>query len=76
MKTLRVRNDVHGRSTEVEARDTYETTLGQWVAEVNGSEFRRACVELCEGEKNCRCEDMHGQANQDDDGKEYRIKSV
>ena len=76
MKTLKVTDEVHEGSAEVTAKTTYETTGGKWVAEVDESEVRRACDDLCHGVKNCSCETMHGQAEQDDDGKEYNIKGV
>jgi len=76
MKTLIVRNDIHGVSTEVEAGKTYEKGLDQWVAEVDETEYLRACSVFCHGIEDCDCEDMHGQADLDDDGKEYRITTI
>ena len=75
MKTLIVKENIHGRKTEVTAQKTYQTESGKWVAEVDGSEYRRACVDLCSGINDCTCEDLHIEADQDDDGKEYRILS-
>lgn len=73
MKTLIVEEKSHGRRTEVPARATYETEAGKWTAEVDDIEFRRACRELCSGIGGCDCEDLHIEADQDDDGKEYSI---
>lgn len=74
MKRLIVKNDdVLGRKTEVNAKKTYKTNSGKWAAEVDGSELREACLVLCSGIKNCSCENMHGEADQDDDGKKYRL---
>ena len=76
MKTLILKRDMMGKSAKVSAQNTYETTFGQWVAEVDGEEMDHACDLLCEGITDCSCENLHAQADQDDDGKEYRIKSV
>lgn len=75
MKTLVIKNDIHGTRAEVNARTTYETDFGQWVAEVDGSEMRGACLKLCPMQ-DCVCEGLRGEADQDDDGKEYRILSI
>lgn len=75
MKTLKIKNDMTGMSTEVNANKTYEKTVTQWVAEVDEAEFRRACDIYCSGIEGCSCDDMHGQADLDDDGKDYRIMS-
>ena len=74
MKTLIVTKDINGRRAEVTAKRTYETLFGKWVAEVDGTEIRSACTELCRGIKNCTCDDLHVDADQDDDGKEYIIE--
>ena len=77
MKKLIIKNDdAAGRKTEVDAKKTYQTRSGKWVAEVNGSELQDACVELCTGIDNCSCENMHGEADLDDDGKEYRLERI
>ena len=77
MKRLIVKNDdVLGRKTEVNAQKTYMTRSGKWVAEVNDSELDEACVVLCEGINNYSCENMHGEADQDDEGKEYRLEHI
>jgi hypothetical protein len=75
MKTLTVREDIHGRKTKVRAKKTYQTKSGKWVAEVDEPEIRRACFELYRGVKDCIYEDLHVQADQDDDGKEYGLSS-
>lgn len=75
MKTLKVEEKLHGRRAEVTAKSTYETASGQWTAEVEGTEFRRVCRELCGGIEGCTCADLHIEADQDDDGKEYTILS-
>ena len=74
MKTLRVKENVHGRTTTVHAKTIHQTNSGKWVAEVDGTELRHACFDLCEGIKDCSCDDLHVDADQDDDGKEYRIE--
>ena len=73
MKTLTIRENLHGRKTKVNAKTTYQTTFGKWFAEVDGSEMRRACTDLCRGIKNCSCDNIHVEADQDDDGKEYNL---
>lgn len=73
MKRLTVKENVHGRHTEINAKNTYQAASGEWVAEVDSSEMHRACYELYRGVKECRLEDMHIEAAQDDDGKEYTI---
>ena len=71
MKTMTVRENIHGRKTEVTAKTTYETGAGKWVAEVDETEINRACLDLCRGIGDCTCEDLHIEADLDDDGKEY-----
>lgn len=75
MKTLIVKENIHGRKTEVNAQTTYQTAFGNWIAEVDGTEIRRACLELCSGIKDCSCDNLHIEADQDDDGKEYTLAS-
>ncbi len=75
MKTMTVREDSRGRKTKVNARATYQTASGEWVAEVDGAEFRQACSEVCQGVNGCVCENLHVQADLDDDGKEYKVLS-
>jgi hypothetical protein len=75
MKTLIIKNNIHDTRAEVNAKTTYETDFGQWIAEVDETEIRRACLELCRGIKNCTC-GSRGEAAEDDDGKEYRILSI
>jgi len=73
MKTLTVRDNIHGRHTEIRAKTTYQAASGEWIAEVESKEMRRACDELYRGLKECRLEDLHIEAAQDDDGTEYTI---
>ncbi|MHB1013923.1 MAG: hypothetical protein ACYC2W_01410, partial [Desulfurivibrionaceae bacterium] len=73
MKTLIVKDNIHGRKTKVNAKTTYQTDSGKWVAEVDGAEMHQACSDLCSGIKNCSCEDLHVEADEDDDGKEYSV---
>jgi hypothetical protein len=73
MKRLIVREESQGRTTIVEAKSIYEKGIGDWVAEVDEAEMHRACDDLCRGIENCSCENLHIQADQDDDGKEYRV---
>lgn len=75
MKTMTVRENVHGRKTKVHAKKTYQKgLLGQWVAEVDETEMKDACDVLCRGIKDCTCDDLHVEADLDDDGKEYRLE--
>jgi hypothetical protein len=76
MKTLVITHDIYGTRAAVNARTTYETDFGKWIAEVDATEVSRACDMLCRGIKNCTCENLHGEAVQDDDGKEYIIMSI
>ena len=73
MKTLTVRDNIHGRHAEISAKTTYQAASGEWIAEVDDQEMRRACYELYRGVKECRIENIHIEAAQDDDGKEYTI---
>ncbi|KPK23399.1 MAG: hypothetical protein AMJ61_15815 [Desulfobacterales bacterium SG8_35_2] len=73
MKTLTVKDNIHGRHTEINAKSTYQTASGEWIAEVTDNEMRRACYELYRGLKECKLEDLRIEAAQDDDGKEYTI---
>jgi hypothetical protein len=75
MKTMTVREGSRGRKTTVNAKTTYQTASGEWVAEVDGTEFRRACYDVCQGVRDCVCENLQVQADLDDDGKEYRVLS-
>jgi len=73
MKTMTVREVSHGRKTKMNAKSTYQTFSGDWVAEVDGTEFNQACSYVCQGVDNCVCENLEVQADLDDDGKEYRV---
>ena len=73
MKTLTVRDNIHGRHTEITAKNTYQAASGEWIAEVDGKEMRRACDKLYRGLKECKLEDLHIEAAQDDDGTEYTV---
>ena len=76
MKTLIVKENIHGRTAKVNARKTYQKKYGEWIAEVDEAEYRNACSTLCHGIKGCSCDDLHVQADQDDDGKEYSIRTA
>ncbi len=73
MRTMTVREASHGRKTTVVAKRTYQKDSGEWVAEVDGAEFQKACSYVCEGVQGCACENLHVQTILDDDGKEYRV---
>lgn len=73
MKTMIVREGSRGRNTKVNAKQTYRAASGEWVAVVDGTEFRQACSYVCKGIRDCVWENLHVQADQDDDGKEYRV---
>ena len=73
MKTMTVRELSRGRKTTVSARKTYQTASGEWVAEMDGTEFREACSVVCQGVKDCVCENLQVEADLDDDGKEYKV---
>lgn len=73
MKTMTVREDSLGRKTKVKAKKTYRAPSGEWVAVVDGKEFRQACSYVCQGVENCVWEELHVQADLDDDGKEYKV---
>lgn len=75
MKTMTVREVSRGRKTKVNAKTTYRTASGEWIAEVDGTEFRQACSFVCQDVKDCVCENLEVQADQDDDGKEYKVLS-
>ncbi len=73
MKTMIVREGSRGRNTKVKAKKTYRAASGEWVAVVDGKEFRQACSYVCKGIKDCVWENLHVHADQDDDGKEYKV---
>ncbi len=73
MKTMTVREESHGRKTKVNAKKTYRDASGEWVAVVDEAEFRQACSYVCQGVKDCACENLQVEADLDDDGKEYRV---
>lgn len=75
MKRMTVRERSRGRKTKITAKRTYQTASGKWVADVDRTEFLHACTEVCQGVKDCACENLHVQADQDDDGKEYKVSS-
>ena len=75
MKPMTVREVSRGRKTRVNAQTTYQTNSGEWVAEVDGTEFRQACSYVCQGIKDCSCENLDVEADLDDDGKRYRVLS-
>jgi hypothetical protein len=73
MKTLIVKDNIHGTTTKLNAKKTYQTKSGKWIAEVDETEFSYACFDLYQGAQDCKCEDLHVEADQDDDGTEYSI---
>jgi hypothetical protein len=73
MKTLTVRDNIHGRHTEINAKNTYQGASGEWIAEVDDKEMSRACLDLYRGLRECKLEDLRIEAAQDDDGKEYTV---
>ncbi len=73
MKTMTVREDSCGRKVKVNAKTTYRADSGEWVAVVDETEFRQACSYVCQNIKDCVWGNLHVQADQDDDGKEYRV---
>jgi hypothetical protein len=75
MKTMTVREPSRGRKTKVNAKTTYRSASGEWVAEVDKTEFRQACSYVCQGVRDCSCENLHVQADLDDDGTEYKVSS-
>jgi hypothetical protein len=75
MKTLTVKENSQGRTATVNARTTYQTKSGEWIAEVDEKEFSEACFDVCQDIKGCRCENLHVEADQDDDGKKYSIST-
>jgi hypothetical protein len=75
MKTMTVREGSRGRKTKVNAKKTFRDASGEWVVVVDGTEFCQACSYVCQGIKDCVWENLHVQADLDDDGKEYRVLS-
>jgi len=73
MKTMTVREKSCGKKTKINAKKTYRESSGQWVAVVDRTEFRQACSYVCKGVKDCVWENLHVQADLDDDGKEYKV---
>ena len=74
MRTMTVREEKSGRKMTVNAKRTFQQASGQWIAEVDGSEFRQACAILCKGIEGCSCDKLHVQTIIDDDGKEYKVQ--
>ncbi|SDO94665.1 Tripartite ATP-independent transporter, DctM component [Desulforhopalus singaporensis] len=75
MKKMTVRELSHGRKTTLTAQKTYQDGFGEWVAEVDRGEYCKACSYVCQGVENCVWEKLQVQADQDDDGKVYRVLS-
>jgi hypothetical protein len=73
MKTMTVRECSRGRKIKVNAKKTYRTSSGEWVAVVDATEFRQACSYVCQDIRDCAWENLHVQADLDDDGKEYKV---
>lgn len=48
MKTMTVRKGSGDRKTKVNVRTTYQTASGGWIAEVDDTEFRQACSDVCQ----------------------------
>jgi len=74
MKKLIMKENTRGRTAKVNARKTYQKKFGEWVAEVDGSDYHDACIYLCRDVEGCTCEGLHVEADQDDDGTEYTIQ--
>lgn len=75
MQTMTVREGRSGRKAKITAKRTYQTASGEWVAEVDGVEFRKVCSDVCKDIKGCTCETLHVQTVLDDDGREYKVVS-
>jgi len=75
MKTMTVREGSRGRKTTINAKRTYKSASGEWVAEVDKTEFGQACSYVCQGVTDCVCENLHVQMDLDDDGTEYKVLS-
>ena len=75
MKSMTFREGSWGGKTTINAKRTYRTSSGEWIAEVDGTEFRQACSYVCQGVSGCVCENLDVQVDVDDDGKTYRVVS-
>lgn len=75
MKTMIVREDSLGRNTRISVKRTYRSASGEWVAVVDAKEYRKACRYVCQDVENCIWDKLHVYADQDDDGKEYRVST-
>ena len=73
MKTLIVKENSQGRTTKVNAKTTYQTKSGDWVAEVDEAEFGQACIDVCRDVEGCSCEKLDVEADLDDDGTKYNV---
>lgn len=73
MKIMTVREGSRGREKRVKAKRTYRADSGDWVVEVDKAEFSKACTYVCQDVENCIWENLQVQADQDDDGKEYKV---
>lgn len=73
MKTMTVREGSRGRKIKMSAKATYRSATGEWIAEVEKTEFQKACSYVCQGVTNCSWKDLQVQADLDDDGKEYKV---
>jgi len=73
MRTMTVREDSHGRKTIINAKKTFQRASGEWVALVDGEEFRKAFDYVCQGVRDCSLKNLHVQTDLDDDGKEYKV---
>ena len=68
--TITVSNSIHNTEITMVA-ETWETTLGEMMAEVSVKELEKACRKLC-GMKDCTCGGLRGRGI-DENGKEYTI---
>lgn len=73
MKTMTVRECSLGKKITINAKKTYRDASGEWVAVVDKTEFHEACAHVCRGVKDCVWDNLQVEADQDDDGKGYRV---
>lgn len=73
MKRMTLREVSQGRKIKIHAKKTYRSNSGDWIAEVDEKEYRKACSFVCQGVINCVWDELQVQADLDDDGKEYKV---